>query len=188
MIDYEWELDKLIDDVDAETAKKIQEYFEQRVKLLQSDVKKTLESLAREVVPVKGYADLKEYLRAMDLNKLDIPDNETKRKLREIWTNLSAIEIYKALKTRNQPALVNDQQADEQYKGIVAESQPVQKVQVSYQPSYQRIATAPRMTGSYDYDDEEYVVKSKYVHPSPFGVEEGYPPLIKKKKKPVTEY
>ncbi len=36
----------------------------------------------------------------------------------------------------------------------------------------------------YPIDDEEYTVKSKYVYPSPTGVEEGYPPLVKKKKKP----
>ncbi len=40
----------------------------------------------------------------------------------------------------------------------------------------------------YQIDDEEYMVKSRYVHPSPFGVEEGYPPFIRKKKKVQTEY
>ena len=40
----------------------------------------------------------------------------------------------------------------------------------------------------YQIDDEEYMVKSKYVHPSSTGIEEGYPPLVKKKKKVPMEY
>lgn len=42
---------------------------------------------------------------------------------------------------------------------------------------------ASTVSGYYPIDDEEYSVKSRYVYPSRSGVEEGYPPLVKKKKK-----
>ena len=163
--------------------------FLQRLTLLWTpEVEELLQRLSNGFISMSGISAAKGYFTT--IKNLELPDE--KRGL-----------VYEALKDASVSDLLHELsdylESQKKEEAVIAETVsglepeisqdewPAQIEAVSYVPRM-RESTVQIQTKYYPIDDEEYMVKSKYVHPSPTGVEEGYPPLVKKKKKVPVDY
>ena len=163
--------------------------FLQRLELLWTpEVKELLTRLSNGVLPLSGISAAKKYFD--EIKSLSLPLNKKNLvygALKEVSVNDLLYDLSNYLKKQEKNTIVISETASELKPEIVQDesSEQIEAVQFAsriWEPGLQKPSKY------FPIDDEEYMVRSKYVHPSPTGVEEGYPPLVKKKKKAPVEY
>lgn len=164
------------------------DFLQRLSQLWTPDVEGLLSQLSKGIIPLSGISAAKRYFA--EIKSLDLPISKKS-------------QVYEALKTvsvSNLLRVLSDHlEKQKKEETVISEtvSGPESKIdQDEWANQIEAVSYVPRMRESvvhmpvkyYQIDDEEYMVKSKYVHPSSTGVEEGYPPLVKKKKKVPMEY
>ena len=147
-----------------------------------SDAQKVLDSVSAGYLPYSGFPAIRAYFMAA--GKLDIASTEKKNIVYEILktkTVENLLSMLNEMADKNIEQTATRETVSEKNSQGAKESQAAFPVNPGFAPPLSQRVTP--INGYYLIDDEEYTVKSKFVHPSPSGIEEGYPALSKKKKK-----
>ncbi len=163
--------------------------FLQRLTLLWTpEVEELLTSLSNCILPLSGISAAKKYFD--EIKTLSLPLNKKNLvfgALKEVSVNdlLCDLSSYLA-KQEKETIVISETVTELEPESVQDESSK----QIEAVPFASRMweSVPPKPSKYFPIDDEEYMVRSKYVHSSPTGIEEGYPPLVKKKKKAPVEY
>lgn len=166
----------------------ILDFLQHLSQLWTPEVEGLLSHFSKGIIPLSGISAAKRYF--YEIKNLDLPID----KKGHVYRALNAVsasdllrELSDYLETQKKEELVASETISSSEPEIDHDGWTDQVKSASYIPRT-REKTAHIPATYYQIDDEEYMVKSRYVHPSPFGVEEGYPPFIRKKKKVQAEY
>ena len=164
-------------------------YLQKLVLNRTAEVEEFLSLLADSKVPLSGFSTVINYFELIKALELPVEKrNLVYNVLKEVPAEEFLQKLTDSLENQKEE-VISSPEISRVLDDSVNKQSPLEEQSKTVPNISQRNNVAYSSTSQYyQIDDEEYMVKSRYVHPSLFGVEEGYPPFIRKKKKVQTEY